>query len=105
MNEDFQIVVMELVVNAGDGRSMAIQAIREARAGNFEKAEQLIQDCEEALVRCHQAQTNLIQAEIQGEPVQLSLLMVHAQDHLMNAMTVKDLAREMIEILKEKAEV
>lgn len=105
MNEDFEIVVMELVVNAGDGRSKAIQAIREARAGNFGEAEKLLQESDEALVRCHHVQTDLIQSEVQGKPVHVSLLMVHAQDHLMNAMTVKDLAREMIEILKEKAEV
>jgi len=29
---------------------------------------------------------------------QMSLLMIHAQDHLMNAMTVKDLAAEMVEL-------
>lgn len=28
--------------------------------------------------------------------------MVHAQDHLMNAMTVNDLAKELIAILKER---
>lgn len=31
----------------------------------------------------------------------MSLLMVHAQDHLMNAMTVKDLAAEMIDLYEK----
>lgn len=100
--EDMDSVVMELVVNAGDGRSSAIQAIREARAGRFEEADKLLKQCEEALLLCHKAQTDLVQAELQGEKVPMSLLMVHAQDHIMNAMTVKDLAVEIIAMLKEQ---
>lgn len=100
--EDMDTVVMELIVNAGDGRSLAIQAIREARAGKFEEAEDLLEQSTEALTRCHHAQTELIQSEIQGNGVPVRLLMVHAQDHIMNAMTVKDLATEMVAMLKEQ---
>lgn len=103
MSEEYERIVMELVVNAGDGRSLAIQAIREARAGKFREAQQLIDQCQEALIRCHETQTELIQSELQGNPVPVTLLMVHAQDHIMNAMTVKDLAIEMIEMLKERS--
>lgn len=100
--EDMDSVVMELIVNAGDGRSLAIQAIREARAGQFEEAESFLEQCGEALARCHHAQTDLIQSEIRGQGIPMSLLMVHAQDHIMNAMTVKDLAAELVTMLKEK---
>lgn len=100
MNEDFETMLMELVVNAGDGRSLAIQAIRAAREGNFPEASSLIAQCDEALTRCHNTQTGLIQSELQGKSVNINLLMVHAQDHIMNAMTVKDLALEIIAILK-----
>ncbi|OUZ16436.1 hypothetical protein A5868_001357, partial [Enterococcus sp. 12F9_DIV0723] len=31
----------------------------------------------------------------------ISLLMVHAQDHLMNAITIKDLAIELVDILEK----
>lgn len=100
--ENMDSIIMELIVNAGDGRSLAIQAIREARAANFDEAESLLTQSGEALTRCHHAQTDLIQSELQGQSMPMSLLMVHAQDHIMNAMTVKDLASEMIAILKEK---
>lgn len=99
--EELDSVVMELVVNAGNGRSSAIQAIREARAGHFAQAQQLLDECEEALLQCHKAQTDLVQAELQGEGVRVTLLMVHAQDHIMNAMTVRDIAAELIAMMKE----
>lgn len=100
--EDMDAVVMELIVNAGEGRSLAIEAIRKARAGQFEEAEGLLGQSNEALLRCHHAQTDLIQSELNGQSVPMSLLLVHAQDHLMNAMTVKDLATELVATIKDK---
>ena len=43
----------------------------------------------------------VIQNEAGGEKTDMTLLMVHAQDHLMNAMTVKDLAAELVEIYEK----
>ena len=60
-----------------------------------------MKSCEESLNKAHQYQTELIQAEINGEKTEISLIMVHGQDHLMNAMTVRDLAMQMIEMYKK----
>ena len=49
----------------------------------------------------HHSQTELIQAEIRGEKAPLNLLMVHAQDHLMTALVVIDLAQEFIDVYKK----
>ena len=46
----------------------------------------------------------MIQAEIRGEHIPVMLLMVHAQDHLMDAMVVKDLAAEIIDIYRKMGE-
>ncbi|MCF0239466.1 MAG: DNA polymerase II large subunit, partial [Streptococcus gallolyticus] len=42
--------------------------------------------------KAHKIQTELLQGEMQGNPCEFSLLLVHSQDHLMNAMLAKDLA-------------
>ena len=49
-----------------------------------------------------QYQTALIQGTLSGEEddTSISLLMVHGQDHLMDALVVKDMAEEMIEMYK-----
>ena len=57
-------------------------------------------ECDKKMVDAHQCQTGLIFAETNGSPVPITLLMVHAQDHVMNAMTVKDMAGEMIEMIR-----
>lgn len=94
-------IITELVVNGGNAKSKAMQAIKAARAGNFETAEQRIKEANESLQHAHQFQTGLIQAEAREENgASISLIMVHGQDHLMNAMTTRDLAIEMIEMYK-----
>ncbi|MGV3240694.1 PTS lactose/cellobiose transporter subunit IIA [Streptococcus hyovaginalis] len=43
----------------------------------------------------------MIQGEARGEKFESRLLLIHAQDHLMNAMTVVDMAKEFIELHKK----
>lgn len=98
---NFEAVIMGIIMHGGNARSYAMQAMQEARVGNFEEAQKLMEASDEALNEAHHIQTNLIQDEVRGESVEISLLMIHAQDHLMNAMTVRDLAVEIIEGYKK----
>lgn len=54
----------------------------------------------EEISAAHRIQTDLIQEEARGNHAEISLLLVHAQDHLMNAITVKELAEEFITLHK-----
>lgn len=100
--KDLDMIVMDIIVHSGNARSLAIEALREARQGHFESAESKLAECEAELTEAHHVQTELLVGETNGQAIPVSLIMVHAQDHLMNAMTVKDLTKELIVILKEK---
>ncbi|SDC31331.1 PTS system, cellobiose-specific IIA component [Pelagirhabdus alkalitolerans] len=89
---------MGIIMHGGNARSAAMKAMTEAKRGNMKQAQQLIEESNEALTNAHKIQTDLIQRETKGEGSDVSLLMVHAQDHLMNAMTVRDLALEVIHL-------
>lgn len=91
-------VIMGLIVNGGNARSLAMESIKNAKKGDFEKAKGKLTECNEFLVKAHQAQTELLTKEANGEKTEVSLLMIHAQDHLMNAMTVRDLANEIVDL-------
>lgn len=99
---DIEMVIMKLVVSSGNARSTAIEALRAARDENFEYADKLMNEADQMILQSHEVQTEMIQNELNGEKMEVGLLMVHAQDHLMNAMTVMDLCKEMIEILKKQ---
>jgi PTS system cellobiose-specific IIA component len=95
-------IVVELVVNGGDARSKALEAVMAASTGDYETAEERMKQCSESLQKAHMFQTAMIQQEIaeeKSEPV--SLIMVHGQDHLMDAMTVRDMAELMIGMYKK----
>lgn len=99
---DLETIAMTLVGNAGEGRSLAFEALNEAKKGNFEKAEQLLKESQERTLAAHEIQTQLICNEADGNKTEMSLLMVHAQDHLMTSMLARELIAELIEIYKNK---
>lgn len=99
MNEE---AIMTLIVDSGNARSLALEALRDARQGDVENAEAKLKEADEGLLKAHNVQTELIQNEINGSGVDLNLLVVHAQDHLMCAMVVIDLVKELVEMLKNK---
>lgn len=92
--------IMGLIMNSGNAKSDSMEAIRAAKQGDFDKADAKMVDAEESLVRAHQSQTGLLTKEAQGESVELSLLTVHSQDHLMTSIAFKDLAKEIIDVYR-----
>lgn len=97
-------IVMNLVVNSGEARSIAMEAIELARQGQFEEATAKIAQARETINAAHNFQTELVQKEINNDPVPMSLLMCHGQDHLMTAMVVIDLAEKLIEVYQKMAQ-
>ena len=97
-------IVMNLVVNSGEARSIAMEAIELARQGQFEEAAAKIAEARETINAAHNFQTELVQKEINNDAVPMSLLMCHGQDHLMTAMVVIDLAEKFIEVYQKMAQ-
>ncbi|MEI2471597.1 PTS lactose/cellobiose transporter subunit IIA [Peribacillus frigoritolerans] len=96
-----EMEIFEIISHSGNARGLAFEALKEAEEFNFEKAEELIKQGQEELNMAHKTQTKLIQAELNGVPSEKTLLMIHAQDHLMTSMTTKDLAIEIVELHKK----
>ncbi|MEF2782023.1 PTS lactose/cellobiose transporter subunit IIA [Erysipelotrichaceae bacterium HCN-30851] len=96
--------IFELILNSGDARTLALKSLEYARENCFDEALECIQEAGKKLNIAHKNQVNLIQDEINGEESSVSLLMVHAQDHLMNSMTVRDLAKEIVLMKKSDIE-
>lgn len=98
-------VVMNLIVPAGNAKSAAIEAIAAARKHDFDRADELLAKADKAIVDAHEHQSDEIRAVLNGEAgEQVSLVMVHGQDHLMNAITTIDLARQIVGLTRELAE-
>lgn len=95
---NYEEIVIKIIVSGGDARSHAMKAIFKAKEGEIEGAREELGKASESLEIAHDIQTQLIQDEAAGNGKDITLLMVHAQDHLMNAMTVRDMAREFVDM-------
>lgn len=98
---NMEVIVFNLISFSGDARKASMEAISYAREGDFDKANICIMEATEKISEAHKIQSELIHKEAQGQHTEITLLLVHAQDYLMNAVTIKDLATEMIHMYKE----
>jgi len=60
-----------------------------------------LKNAKRELNEVHGVQTELLTAEANGENVNLPIILVHAQDHLMTAMSEINLVEELIDCVKE----
>lgn len=92
--------VFHILLHGGNARSLAMEAIHDAKKRDWQAARRKIRQAEDEIRKAHRIQTAWIQQEAGGERKNVTLLLIHAQDHLMNAITVKDLAVELIDLYK-----
>ncbi len=100
--KDCTDIAMVLIAHSGDARSMAFGALQEAKQGNYDVAKELMKKAEESSVLAHQAQTDLLIQEANGERADINVLLIHSQDHLMTSMLAMELIQEIIELHQNK---
>lgn len=99
MNE-MEMIIFEIISHGGNAKGLVYEAIACSESGNFCKAEELLKEADESLVQAHKIQTDIIQAEAAGKHHEVTVLFVHAQDHLMCAMEIRTLAENIIRMNK-----
>lgn len=99
--EGIELICFQIISTVGNARSLYIEAIQAAKAGDFEKAEELIKEGEASFTEGHAAHGKLIQQEASGETTTMTLLLTHAEDQLMSAEAFGILSREFIDLYKE----
>lgn len=104
MDEQQQLVVMQLIMAGGNAKNVAFEAIRAAKIGDFNQAKAKLKEADHFLADAHQAQTGMLTAEANGQHQPVSLLMVHGQDHVMTAITFRDLAEEIVALYERLGE-
>ncbi|CTD01017.1 PTS N,N'-diacetylchitobiose transporter subunit IIA [Shigella sonnei] len=91
--EELEEVVMGLIINSGQARSLAYAALKQANA-----AKAMMDQSRMALNEAHLVQTKLIEGDAGEGKMKVSLVLVHAQDHLMTSMLARELITELIEL-------
>lgn len=96
--EGMELACFEIISNVGAGKSCYINAIQKAKEGLFEEAQNLIKEGDMHHAEGHKAHVDMLQREAAGMTMDVSLLLVHAEDQMMSSETFKVLAQEFIEL-------
>jgi len=98
--DPLEMAIMNIIINAGDCKNHAYMALNMVNEGKYDDVEKELQLANDALAKAHDTQTEMLQKEAGGEKVNFSILFVHAQDHLMTAISEKNLIEQIIELRK-----
>ena len=100
---DLEEMSLEIITNVGTARSMYVEAVEAAKAGNFEEAHNLVAEGEKIFINGHHAHADLVNTKVWVEDLQYMFLVMHAEDQLMSAETLKIVCDELIDMLEAKA--
>lgn len=100
-NMDMEVIIFEIISQGGTAKGLAYEALEAAEKGDYDKSDKLLKEADDCLLEAHKIQTSIIQAEARGEKTEVSVLFVHAQDHLMTAIEAKTLIEHIIKLHKK----
>lgn len=100
-NEKVYELAFNIIVHAGESRTLSSEAMNAAENYDFEKAEDLLKQANEEFLKCHEVQTDMLTKEANGEKNEINVILIHSQDHLTMATMAMDNARRWIKINKK----
>ncbi|TZE82986.1 PTS lactose/cellobiose transporter subunit IIA [Calorimonas adulescens] len=103
--EGLELLCFKLISAAGTARSCNIEAIQEAKKGEFEKAEQLMKEGEGLFLNAHEIHNTILAQGTNGGNTDGSILVMHAEDQLMSAEMFQIIAKEFIDTCRRMSEL
>ncbi|WP_040213497.1 PTS lactose/cellobiose transporter subunit IIA [Clostridium polynesiense] len=99
--ENNELISFDIISNVGAAKSIYMEIINKCEKKDFDSVEEMLEEAEGYLIAGHKRHMELVQKEASGDKVELSLLLMHAEDQLMNAELVKLLAQKFMHLYKE----
>ena len=99
--EELQVAAFEIILHSGTTRATVHEAFAAMRLGHYDEASQKLEAANTELVEAHHAQTKLLQDYASGVEIKIEIIMVHAQDHLMTTLLLKDIISTLIDVYKK----
>ena len=93
---------MEIITYAGLAKSNYLIALKDYKSGKKEEALKKIEEGANEFSKAHNIHSQILTDEMEKLEPQVSLLLVHAEDQLMGAESIKILVEELIEIYSER---
>lgn len=95
-------IAMEIIVYAGVAKSSYIMALQEVKNGNYLAYDELIKNGNKNYSKAHEVHQDLLIKEMTEKTPYVSLLIMHAEDQLLNCETIKFVVEEFVDLRKNK---
>lgn len=97
--EELQLISFHMIAHIGEAKRLFMEAI-ELSEKNIDSTETLKKG-EEQLQIAHKTHFEVIQKEAEGENIEFSIMLMHAEDQLMTVELLKEIAKKLININKK----
>jgi len=97
-------IAMTIIAYSGEARTLAFEALECAKKRDYKQAKELLEKSELSSSLAHTTQTKLLVEEASGNAIEMNVLLVHSQDHLMTSMLAIELIKEIILLHQQKAD-
>lgn len=98
VNEKLTEIAFEIIANVGTARGMYVEAVQEAKKGNFDRARELVAEGKEIFAQGHHAHADVLTMSGAGVKLPMNIFLMHAEDQLMAADSFETIAAELIEV-------
>ena len=91
-------ICFQIISNVGAARSNYFEAIELAKKGKLQEAHDMISEGDSFYKEAHHVHGDLIAQDAGDDKVELSLILMHAEDQMMSTETAKFFAEEFIDL-------
>lgn len=100
MNEELLEKIMMGVAIAGNAKSLGKEAMGYANSGDFLEARKTLLEARKSFLEVHASHFELIQKEASGEKLDISLLLIHMEDHVMTTSLFLESLEDQINLIE-----
>ncbi|AHH12968.1 PTS system, diacetylchitobiose-specific IIA component (plasmid) [Borrelia hermsii YBT] len=94
-------VSMPVVAYAGEAKSFLREALGAAKAGDYEKSQEMMEMSRSSLAKAYDAHKDVVQYSVTNpEFIKIPFILMHAEDHLMSAVSDLSIFEELITVYK-----
>lgn len=96
-SEELNDICMEMICNAGEGRSKVFEALEQINDENYDAAREKLTEAQELLAEAHKIQfEKLMSPQNDGTEIPFSMLLMHAMDMTMVATSEHDMLQGVV---------
>ena len=100
ISEEIMEKIMTGVAVAGTAKSLGKEALIKANQGEFEEARALLSEAKKTFVEVHGCHFEFIQKEASGEKIDICLLLIHMEDHIITTSLFLDSLEDQINLIE-----